>query len=354
MTGRTAPHRVRCQAALLIVVPSLFGCALDVRRDRVNIPLATDEYRSLEVGETSLAEALRKLGAPDVIERENDADHDHLWWLHKDAADVSIRLQVPLSYFGYRHNVFQYFQGDEQTNRIHLTFDDAGRLEQKDLMLAPGYPGASSPQPPSRVHVAARVEHSLMLFGSGDFADYEDLFDDGSLVGLDINYQPVAPLVLGVGASYQSYDGRTLETPAGIFAFDSLDMLTAELMIRLQIPFEVFGNLFDYKEVRDILLNEDPRGADGWLVFVEGGAGATYNDDVLVTRAGVTTRFLDAGAGFSSSASAGIEYSMESVSLRFGLDFRGTAAFSPGDSGLPDEGTSFRTLLGTASVAVKF
>jgi len=75
---------------------------------------------------------------------------------------------------------------------------------------------------------------------------------------------------------------------------------------------------------------------------------------VLVTRAGVTTRFLDAGAGFSSSASAGIEYSMESVSLRVGLDFRGAAAFSPGNSGLPDEGTSFRTLLGTASVAVKF
>ena len=353
---RTIPPYIafRAIAPLILASFTFVGCALDVRRDRFSVPLERDKFEQLEVGETDLDTALETLGAPDIVERENDADADHLWWLHKDAADISIRLQVPLSYFGYRHNVFQYFQGDDQTNKIHLTFDDAGQLTQKDMILAPGYESATGPEPPNRIHIAPRVEHSMFLSGSGDFADYDELFENGLLLGLDLNYQPVAPLVIGIGANYQTYEGEIIQNAGGNLRVRQSGLAHLGADDSSTDSFEVFGSLFDYAQVRRILLDEDPRSADGWIVFVEGGAGVTYNDDVLVTRGGITTNFFDEGIGFSSSASAGIEYSMEHVSFRVGLDFRNADAFDSGNSGLPDDASAFRSVLGMASLAVKF
>ncbi len=329
------------------------SCALDVRRQRFGRRLPEKPYAELAVGETKLDEALDKLGAPDLIERENDDEEDHLWWLHKDAADINIRLQLPLSYFGYRHNVFQYFQGDAQTNKIHLIFDESGTLLQKDFILPEEYAGDIGPEPPDRWHFTPRFEYGLVLDGSADVADFDEIFERGGIIGFDVNYQPVAPLVLGFGGSYQHYSGDTIQFAGGTFSFDDLELLNAEALIRLQLPFEVFSSLFDYAEVRRILLDEDPRNADGWLVFLEGGAGVVYNNDVGVQGPGPAANFFESGIGLSSVATIGVEYSWETVSVRAGFGVRSNDAFEEGDALIPDDAQALRVWTAVISVALK-
>jgi len=340
--------------ALAAVAVAISGCSLDVGRERFGVPLDADALTDLEVGRSDLDGALTALGAPHLIERENDAREDHLWWFHRDESDISIRFQVPLSVFGYRHNIFQFFQGDEQTNKLHLVFDDDGMLRQKDLVVPDAFAASAAERAPGRVHVAPRFEQSFFLSGSADFADYADLFDPGYVLGLDISYQPVAPLVLGIGGTYQIHEGDSLRAGGASFAFDDLEIFAAELMIRLQIPFEVFGHLSDFDAVRRILLDDNPQSADGWLAFVEGGAGVAYNEDVVVGTAGGRSNFFDSGVGLSNSATAGLEYSWAAISVRAGVGFRTVDALDEGNSGLDDRADSLRTWMGTLSVALKF
>ena len=341
--------------AASVLLSLLCGCALDVNRERVGTPLDLEAFETLEPGSSDLGDSLDALGAPHLIERENDDEETHLWWIHRDLADINLRLQLPLSFFGYRHNVFQYFQGDDQNNTIHLAFDDEGQLLQKELHLPEGFEALDSEPAPAVFHLSPRAEYSLLVEGDADFRDYDEIFDEGYLLGFDFGYQPVAPLVISLGLSYQEHEGQDVDVGPADVEFGDLRIWSAQVLVRLQIPFEVFGNLFNYAEVRRVLLAEDPSVYDGWLVYLEGGLGAAYNEDVSADFQGNRLGdFFDDGVGMTNVAGAGIEYSLQPVSFRLGGTFRSIDAFSDGDTVLADEAEGLGLWMVGASMSFKF
>ena len=349
----TSAHRVGLCAAGVVLL-TLCGCALDINRERIGMPLRHESFEDLEVGASDLGDSLDALGAPQRVERENDGDETHLWWVHRDVSDINIRFQLPLSFFGYRHNLFQYFQGDDQNNTMHLVFDDAGSLLQKELFIPEEYRREIKDPAPGRVLLTPRAEYAVFLEGDADLDDYRELFGNGYLLGFQVGYQPVAPLIISLGANYQLYEGQRVRTPSTVFEFDDLELFTAEVLVRLQIPFEVFAELFNYAEVRKILLAEDPADYDGWLVYIEAGLGAAFNQDVPVYVNGARQGdFFDDDIGMTETAGLGIEYSVENVSIRLGGTYRSMDAFGDGDTGLRDDAGAFGAWLLGASVSVK-
>ncbi len=331
------------------------GCALDIARERVGTPLDIEAYEELKVGESDLGVSLEKLGAPHLIERENDDSETHLWWVHRDLADINFRFQFPVSVLGYRHNVFQYFQGDEQSNTFHLVFDDAGNLLSKEVQIAEDYLELDEEGVEGRFHISPRVEYSFLLDGDADIDDYDELFHRGPYFGLDIGYQPVAPLTLGLNVGYQQYQGRHLEDAQVPTQFHDLELYSAEISVRLQVPFEVFSNIFDYQELRRVLLTEDPALYDGWLLYVEGTVGVTFNEDVPVEIQNVRTGdFIDDGLVLSNTAGVGIEYSLKHMSFRLGGTLRTLDAFESGNSPLADDLEELNIWGVSASLSLKF
>lgn len=331
---------VPCWLAVPLLMLLGAGCALDIGRDRVGVPLDLEAAEELEPGRSDLGESLEKLGAPHRIERENEADRTHLWWVHRDAADVNLRFQLPVTLLGYRHNVFQYFQGEGQDNTIHLVFDDDGQLLDREIHVAPEYRESDATDFPGRLHLAVRGEHTLALQGDAGIDDHDELFHRGHLAGIDVGWQPVAPLVFGLGLSAQDFSGKSVETGPVPLEVHDLRLYAAHLQVRVQVPLEALSQITDMRVMREVLLEEDPRAFHGWLLYVEGGVGLVYNEDVPVDGPGGRIGDLfDDGIGQTGLAGAGIEFSAGGLSLRLGGTYRTLDELSGGNTALDDDAT---------------
>ncbi|MBN1442267.1 MAG: hypothetical protein JXA90_06135 [Planctomycetes bacterium] len=347
--------------AALCLQAAASGCSLDVARVRSGEPLKLDRFEELEEGKTTKIEALEKLGAPDRVSWETD--QERLFWDRLDTYYASIRFQLPLSLYGYRHNLYQYFRGQDQYNTMELLFDEEGVLEQKSLRLPAAY-REERPESSWRWHIAPRFEHSFLLMGSGDFDDYRKIFRNGYAAGLDVGVQPVAPLIFSLGGAYQSYAGRPgtrsfLDEDENIVprrvSPDDLDLYTLEAKIRLQVPLRLFADAESFRDFWTILLDEAPETHDGWAVFVEAGVGATYNENVPVAIDGARRgNLFDSSIQLSSSGTTGIEYSARRISARLGIIFRAQDGFDEGSSPLEADAESFQSWGAFASVALKF
>ena len=342
-------------AALLAPCLCVFlcGCGLDIGRTQVGKPLRVPQYDALEVGTTTLQESLDKLGAPDRLDYKSG--EDYLWWHHLDETTLRFRLQLPIALFGYRHNLFQYVAGNERTNTIGLVFDERGVLERKSLYLPEEYRSAGDGKGAWRVHLSPRIEHSFLLVGDADLRDYDDLFRNGYLAGLDIGVAPLPPVTLGVGGHYQRFPGRTVTVLGSIIGLDDLEIFTLEGKLRLQVPVRILSHLDDAQEMWSILMTEEAARHEGWLLFATAGLGAALNSNLPVEVNGARSgNFFDASWGLTSSAEAGIEYSWKHLSVRLGAGYRSTDAFDEGNSGLPDDATSLETWTASLAVAAKF
>ena len=329
------------------------GCRLDFTRSQTGVPLRFSEYEELVEGKTRRPEALEKLGAPDKVKWENGKSR--LTWTHDDSTHLQMRLQLPISLFGYRHNIFQYFQNQEQLSMMDLVFDETGQLEQKTLRLHDAYRTDSQDSGRWRVLFTPRLEHSFLLLGDADFRDYDDIFKDGYVAGFDIGIQPVAPAIIQLGGRYQLSEGRTIPDGASQVKFDDLELFTAELSVRLQLPLRIFFTPGILENAWTLLVEDDPANFDGWIFYVEGGVGVTINDGVPVLVDGVRQgNFFDNSAGFSTSAGVGFEYSWEHFSLRTGFVYRTADGFEGGNSPFPADAGLFHSFLGMASLSVKF
>jgi hypothetical protein len=332
----------------------LAGCSIDIGRQRSGVPLSVGGYERLRPGEARLQNALDELGAPDRVEWKSGSDY--LWWHHLDNTALRVRFELPVSFFGYRHDVFQYVDTMDQANTIAMVFDENGVLTEKSLNVPDIYRFDPERRRASRIHIGPRLEHSVFIAGETDFALYRDTFRNGYLAGVEAGIQPVPPLVFRLGGSYSAYPGKELVSGSSRLNFAHLDLYSAELGLRLQMPVDVIPHLFQIQEVWRYFFEEDPERADGWLLYVEGGVGATFNSNVPVSINAIPRgNYLDSGWGFLSTGGGGVEYSWKHLSVRIGFSFRSTDGFDEGNSPVPSGGaTGFNTWMGGAALSIKF
>ena len=353
---RSAPKTagtVRSAGVAAVMLITLVGCRFEIARVRRGQPIDHATFETLEPGSTSRGEALGALGAPDDVQYESGKSR--LGWEYVDETFFGARTQVPLALFGYRHDLLRYFQDRDAVHRMELLFDDDGVLEQKSIRL-PEEQREDDTDHGARWHLVPRIEHSFLIVGDADVADYEDLFDHGTAVGLELGYQPVAPLTVSLGGRYQHYPGRGITGASGTrFEFDDLELFTTEGTLRVQLPLRVFASRENFSRIWDLFLGDDPATHDGWLYFIEAGLGITVNGHVPLWIDGARSGSLfSAGPVVSSVATSGIEYSARRVSVRAGLVYRSTDGFDQGDSRFDVDPGAFQTLGGFVSVGLKF
>lgn len=355
-SGSSTARGVFCGAlAASIALIALSGCRLSIGRVRSSRPLDVDSYERFAEGVTRREEVLRSLGAPDRVRWENG--QARLTWEHIDATLLQARVQLPLSFFGYRHDLFRYFHNREHANVMDLVFDEDHVLQEKSLRLPDAYRFEEPEGRKWRIHLAPRLEHSVLLIGDADFRDYADLFENGPLVGLDLGLQPVAPLTLQIGGRASQHDGKSFLSSTGErISVEELDLYILEASVRLQVPLRIFASAESLQNAWTLVLRRDPAEHDGWICFIEAGLGVVYNEDVPVRVDGAPSGDLfDDGIGFTNSVAAGLEYSWSNLSLRGGVVYRRADGFD-GDGGPidSDESSAFQSLGGMVTLALKF
>ncbi len=111
--------------ALLFLPLLLPGCVgLSYDRQRIGTPRPVVDARRLEPGKTTLPEALRRLGPPDLILRAGHVDR--AYWVASDRD--YLRLDVSLSLRDFSWDAFILGLGDEDFRMARLEFDRAGLL----------------------------------------------------------------------------------------------------------------------------------------------------------------------------------------------------------------------------------
>lgn len=351
------PVTTRCAlCCALALLPAVTGCRVDVTRVRAGNPLSTEEYEKLEVGKTTRGETLQRLGAPEKVEWKNG--DDYFWYLYSDTLDTAVRFQFPpfRSVFGYQHNILRLSEDSTEVNALQLVFDEDEILQHKSLRLSEAYgPGPAESSRKWRMALIPYVEHSFLLLGDAGIRDYADLFENGFRAGLDIGYQPVPVLRVFVGANYQEYQGDTEATTGGALAFDDLHLYQFYLGVRVSLPLALFLSLGDFESVKRVLFDEDPEGARGLRLYVQGFTGGTLNDEVPVKTNGVPSgNFYDRDVGFSGGLGGGIEYSWGWGAAYAGIQYESTDAFNEGNSPLDDEGSAFEALLVGGGLSFQF
>ncbi|MEM7235769.1 MAG: hypothetical protein AAF517_26605, partial [Planctomycetota bacterium] len=167
-----ARSRSRSTCALWIVLAlasSVVGCRFSIARVRKGQPIKHEKFDDLKLGETKRTEVLDEMGAPDIVRWENGKSR--LTWQYIDTTVFETRAQVPIALFGYRHNLFRYFQNRDNANTLDLVFDDEGTLSTKSLRLPKSY-REEEEDDGSRWQLTPRFEHSFFLGGDAGAADY--------------------------------------------------------------------------------------------------------------------------------------------------------------------------------------
>ncbi|HLU46498.1 MAG TPA: hypothetical protein VK116_00390, partial [Planctomycetota bacterium] len=352
--GEALPRSITVVVLLLVAAVVVPGCRFTVGRTRSGSPLRQQEFEKLEPGTTTLQSAMDALGAPDRVKWETD--QSRLTWLYLDVTHFQTRLQVPISVFGYRHNLYNYFEDHDLVHAMDLVFDEQGVLEEKSLRVPAAYRREEQERSGMRVQIAPRYEHMFLLVGDGGIVDYEDIFEPDFGVGLDLAIQPVAPVTFSLGGRYHELRGDDHVLGNGdLLQVDDMDLYTLEAALRLQIPLRIFAGAESFSRVWELFLDDDPATHDGWIYFIEGTVGFTVNEDVRVARA---RRFAgtiyDRGIDLSNAAMTGFEYSARHVSVRAGLVYRAWGGFDRGSAAFARDGESLQALGVFGSIAIKF
>lgn len=331
------------------------GCHVDVVRYRLDEPVSREAYEKLEVGSTSLCEAVSELGAPQKVEWKNG--DDYLWYLYGDRLSVGLRFRFPpfRSIAGYQHTFLRLSQATEDLDAIQLVFDEEGILRQKSIRLSawseqPEYPGRRW-----RLVVSASAERSALLFGDGGFADYDDIFEPGWCAQGELGYRPVPIVAIVVSGTYRRHGGESLREGADVVKVEDLELYGLEAGFRFALPLRIFLELGDFRRLQRTLLETDPERFGSLRLYLRTTTGATLSDDLPVSVNGAAAgRWYRRSFVLSSSAGAGIEYGWSWGAAFAGVTYRRTGAFRGGDSPLKDDGEAFEALLFGGGLSIAF
>jgi len=345
-------------AAVLALGAVLAGCTLDITRVRGGSSIEKKDYEALSVEQTTRADTLARLGAPDKVEWK--LGKDYWWYFYADYINVGLRFQIPpppfSSYSGYRHNLLRLSEESDAVSSLALVFDEKEVLQQKSLRLSESYTPPDPDAVRSRFVLTPRFDYSVHLYGDGDVDKFSDIFKNGYRAGLDLGWQmaPVATLILG--GSYQEHQGDSFgDGSGGKASADDLRLYQVEIGIRLGVPLRLIPDILDFDKVMRELFSDDLRKAVGWRLYLQGTTGFTVNSSVDVSLNGVPAGNLyGAGIGFSGGLGAGIEYSSDRFSAYAGVDYHSIDPFNDGGSPLEDDPGAFQALLVGGGVIVKF
>ncbi len=344
----------RCLGLLLgLALAASLGCHVDVSRVRRGTPLDLQAFERLQSGRSTLDDALAALGAPDRLEWKNGKDY--LWYLHEDVTRVGIRLQSPVSVFGYRHT-FAQLEGDrEETDQIELVFDERSVLERKSLRLAPGG-GEPVEGARWRVSITPRYAYSPVLFGDGGEEPFADLFEYGQLFGLEIGVEPTSYLNLSLRGNYQVYEGDEFRDGARVVGLDDLELYQVTLGGRLIFPARALGSLWKLDELKDLFREPDVVARRGLFLSIDWSLGATYADSVPVSFDGqpAAATYFDHSLSFTSTVGAGIEYSLDAIAIRADFAYQTIDAFDEGSADLDTDNDGLSNFLFGGSVSLRF
>ncbi len=338
--------------ALLAGLLSGSGCSIDITRTRVNLPLNQEAYRQLSPGKTTLDQALKTLGAPDKVEAY--PDKDYLWYLHQDSTRVGLRLESPISFFGYRHTIAELDQNAEDTDAMRLVFERNGVLLDKSLRLAPAF---SAPEiaPSWAFHILPRYGYSPLVAGDGGQEPFGKLFDPGQLFGGYVGVLPVPCFMFLVGGNYQTYPGGTFRAQGQRVHLDDLRLYQAEIGGRFQLPPEFFATIGDMDKMKELFYSNDLQRHQGLFLFFQWTVGATFNEEVGA-RFGATPSgsYFDKSLGLSTTVGVGVEYYWRRLGLQAGIDYQAIDAFESGDVRLDTDAGSFQSFILTAGASYRF
>jgi hypothetical protein len=130
--------------ALLLIAPSLSGCisfALDGRRE--GLPRKMLEVQRLERNKTTMAEAIERLGPPDLVLRSGEIDR--LYYVSWDSFAFKFSVSAPVPFIGRSASTDAYILGlgNEELQLARLEFDRRGLLT---TIQAGGFASSNSGQ----------------------------------------------------------------------------------------------------------------------------------------------------------------------------------------------------------------
>ena len=334
---------------------SMPGCAIDITREQVNVPLDQEAFQRLELGKTAIADGLRELGAPDKVKRAPTFE-EH-WYLHRDTSRVGVRLESPISLFGYQHTIAELDVNDEDNSAIHLIYDAQGTLQDKSLRLAPAFQnGGNRTKPEMAYGLVPRYAFSPLLLGDGGERDWGDLFSHGHLFGADFGILPTPYFMLLVGGNWQTFEGRAFNTAAGRVALDDMNAYEFHLGGRFQVPPEFFAVIFDIDRLKKLFYTNDMARHRGFLVYFEWTFGGVWNEEVETTIAGVPSgTYFEESLNLTNTIGIGVEWRWDHVGLWGGIDYATTGAPKDGNAPLDTKADNGLSSIGvTGGLSVRF
>jgi hypothetical protein len=329
------------------------GCSLDINRTRTNVPLNREAYRRLEVGRTSLEETLSALGAPDLLQSKSDIDY--LWYLHRDVTRMGLRLDSPITYFGYRHTIAELDVDAEDTSSMRLVFNKAGVLEQKSLRLAPAFEEAGGAKPSWALYLMPRYGVSPFLLGDGGERGYQGLFQMGQLFGGSVGALPTPYFMLLLGGNYQLYQGQSFHHAASRVRMEDLRLYQMEIGGRFMLPPEFFVSFWDFNKVKSLFYSDDVSRHRGPFVYFQWTVGGTFNESVGAKIDGIPSgNYFDRSLQFSNSLGVGAEYRWTRLGVYGGIDYQTVGAFKDGNAPLDTKGGDLHDFVFSGGLSWKF
>ena len=328
------------------------GCSVDINRTRVEVPLDQEAYKTLSPGRTTLEEALKTLGAPTKVEAH--PDKDYLWYLHQDITRMGLRLESPISFFGYRHTFAELDENAEDTDAMRLVFDHQGLLLDKSLRLAPAF---STPEisPGLGVKIIPRYGYAPLVFGDGGEESFGDLFDPGQLFGGYVGFLPVPYFMVLVGGNFQNYPGGSFMSQGHRVSLEDLHLYQVEVGGRFELPPEFLANFGNFDKMKQLFYSNDISLHRGFFLYFQWTLGGTFNESTDARIDGTSSgTYFDKGVGFSTTIGTGVEYCWRRLGVSAGVDYQALGAFNSGSAPLDTNAGSFQSLILTAGVSYRF
>ena len=353
--GRSGVRRLWKDYLLIGALTVLQGCRLDIVRIRDGNPIDEKTYETLDVGEATIDETLNQLGAPDEIEYQPGLEEEYLWYKYTDAIDVGLRFRLPTPLPFYQHNFLRLSETNRQRNQLQLVFDDAGILRAKSRQVAAGYSNAAEDERGWRLHIMPRASYSVALIGDGGVQDYNEIFDDGVRVGVDVGLQPTPLFLVFVGGHFQQYQGANERIEGQLASFGNLETIDVHAGVRLTAPVEVLVSFTNFEYLKRLLFDEEMNRPQGLRLYFQGSAGASFSDSVRVKIDGTPAgKFYDRSVQSSGTVETGIEYGWDWGLAFAGLGISRMARFDSGNSPLNGQASTFQALLITGGVSLRF
>ena len=99
---------------------------------RVGTPEPVEKANALQVGKTTLAETLARLGPPDLLLKRTDVNRAYYTYWESDYFKLVVRISVP-AVRNISVDVFSMTWGDEELHYARLDFDRNGILVEMHI-----------------------------------------------------------------------------------------------------------------------------------------------------------------------------------------------------------------------------